>query len=220
MIGLVSLNWANDKEDMLRLITVFLSVWFMWGQAIAGTTTILALGDSLTAGYGLDPGQSMPDKLQAALRAKGLDVTIINAGVSGDTAAQGAARLEWALSADVNAVIVELGANDALRGLDPAQAEAALREVLQKLKLRQIPTLLMGMKAPPNLGAEYVSKFDMMYPKLAFEFGVELYPFYLDGVAAQPLLNQPDGIHPNEKGLAVIVPKIMPYVEALVRNLP
>lgn len=192
----------------------------MWGQALAGTTTILALGDSLTAGYGLDPGQSMPDKLQEALRAKGLDVTIINAGVSGDTAAQGAARLDWALTDDVKAAIVELGANDALRGLDPAQAEAALREILQKLKIRNIPTLLLGMKAPPNLGADYGSKFDGMFPKLAAEFEATLYPFYLDGVAAQPELNQADGIHPNEKGLAVILPKILPFVEALVAKLP
>ncbi len=192
----------------------------MWGQAFAGTTTILVLGDSLTAGYGLDPGQSMPDKLQAALRAKGVDATIINAGVSGDTAAQGASRLEWALTDDVRAVIVELGANDALRGLDPAQAEAALSEILQKLKVHNIPTLLLGMKAPPNLGADYGAKFDGMYPKLAAEFGVALYPFYLDGVAAQPALNQADGIHPNEKGLAIIIPKIVPYVEAIVTKLP
>lgn len=188
----------------------------MWGQALAGTTTILALGDSLTAGYGLDPGQSMPDKLQAALRSKGLDVTIINAGVSGDTAAQGASRLEWALTDEVKVTIVELGANDALRGLDPTQAEMALREILQKLKDRKIPTLLLGMKAPPNLGTDYGAKFDGMYPKLATEFGAALYPFYLDGVAAQPELNQADGIHPNEKGLAIILPKILPFVEALV----
>ena len=188
----------------------------MWGQANAATTTILALGDSLTAGYGLDPGQSMPDKLQAAFRAKGLDVTIINAGVSGDTAAQGAARLDWALADDVKAAIVELGANDALRGLDPVQAETALREILQKLKARNIPTLLLGMKAPPNLGADYGAKFDGMYPKLAIEFGAALYPFYLEGVAAQPELNQADGIHPNEKGLAIIIPKILPFVESLI----
>jgi acyl-CoA thioesterase I len=203
-------------KAICRIITVFLSVWFMWGQAWAGTTTILVLGDSLTAGYGLDPGQSLPDKLQEALRAKGLDVTIINAGVSGDIAAQGAARLDWALADDVKAVIVELGANDALRGLDPAQAEAALRETLQKLRDKKLPVLLLGMKAPPNLGADYQSKFDGMYPKLATEFGAALYPFYLDGVAAQADLNQPDGIHPNVKGLAVIVPRLLPYVEALI----
>ena len=190
----------------------------MWGQALAGTTTILALGDSLTAGYGLDPGKSMPDELQKALRSKGLDVTIINAGVSGDIAAQGAARLDWALTDDVNAAIVELGSNDALRGLDPAQAEIALREILQKLKARHIPSLLLGMRAPPNLGADYGAKFDGMYPRLAAEYGAALYPFYLEGVAAQLELNQADGIHPNEKGLAIIVAKILPYVEDLIRK--
>ncbi len=192
----------------------------MWGQAQAATTTILALGDSLTAGYGLDPGQSLPDKLQEALRAKGLDITIINAGVSGDVAAQGAARLDWALTDDVKAVIVELGANDALRGLEPAQAENALREILQKLRDKKLPMLLLGMRAPPNLGADYQAKFDGMYPKLAAEFGVALYPFYLDGVAAQAELNQADGIHPNVKGLSVIVPKLLPFVENLVTKSP
>ncbi len=192
----------------------------MWGPAIAGTTTILALGDSLTAGYGLGAGKSFPDKLQEALKAKGLDVTIINAGVSGDTAAQGAARLEWALTGDVKAVIVELGANDALRGLDPAQAEAALRQILETLKKKNLPVLLLGMRAPPNLGADYQAKFDGIYPKLAAQFGADLYPFYLDGVAAQPDLNQADGMHPNEKGLAVIVPRLLPFAEKLVTKLP
>lgn len=191
----------------------------MWGQAMAGTTTILALGDSLTAGYGLDPGQSLVDKLQEGLRTKGFDVTIINAGVSGDIAAQGAARLDWALTDDVKAVIVELGANDALRGLDPAQAESALREILQKLRDRKLPALLLGMMAPPNLGTDYQAKFNGIYPKLAKEFGVPLYPFYLDGVAAQAEFNQADGIHPNVKGLGVIVPKLLPFVETLVTKL-
>ncbi len=201
---------------MLRLITLFFAIWFMWGEALARTTTILALGDSLTAGYGLPPGQSLPDKLQESLRAKGLYVVFINAGVSGDVAAQGAARLDWALTDDVKAVIVELGANDALRGLEPAQAEAALREILSKLKAKHLPVLLLGMKAPPNLGADYVAKFDGMYPRLAQDYGALLYPFYLDGVAGQLELNQSDGIHPNEKGLAIIVPKLLPYVEKLI----
>jgi acyl-CoA thioesterase I len=205
---------------MLRLLTAFLAIWFMWGQADAGTTTILALGDSLTAGYGLGAGQSFPDKLQVALHAKGHDVTIINAGVSGDIAAQGAARLEWALTDDVKAVIVELGANDALRGLDPVQMEAALRLILDTLKQRKLPVLLLGMKAPPNLGADYAAKFDGIYPKLAAEYGVALYPFYLDGVVADASLNQADGIHPNVKGLSIIVPRILPYVEALIAKLP
>ncbi len=192
----------------------------MCSVTLAETTTILALGDSLTAGYGLEPGQSFPDKLQEALRAKGHDVNIINAGVSGDIAAQGAARLEWALADDVRAVIVELGANDALRGLDPAQTEAALGEILTKLRAKKLPVLLLGMKAPPNLGADYQAKFDGIYSKLATEFGCDLYPFYLDGVAGHLDLNQADGIHPNALGLAIIVPKIVPYVEALVAKLP
>jgi acyl-CoA thioesterase I len=220
VMDLVSWSLAYDKDVMVRLITAFLAIWFMWGAAVAGTTTILALGDSLTAGYGLDPGQSLPDQLQAALRARGLDVTIINAGVSGDIAAQGAARLDWALTDDVKAVIIELGANDALRGLAPAQAEAALREILTKLKQKNLPVLLLGMKAPPNLGADYQAQFDGIYVKLATEYGAALYPFYLDGVAAQPALNQADGMHPNRAGLAIIVPKLLPYVERLVTKLP
>ena len=188
----------------------------MWGQALAGTTTILALGDSLTAGYGLDAGKSFPDKLQEALKAKGHDVAIINGGVSGDTAAQGAARLDWALTDDVKAVIIELGANDALRGLEPAQTETSLRQILDALKKKNLPALILGMRAPPNLGADYQTKFDGIYPKLAAEYGAALYPFYLDGVAANTDLNQADGIHPNEKGLAIIVPKVLPFAEALL----
>jgi acyl-CoA thioesterase I len=205
---------------MVKVITAFLAIWFMWGEARAATTTILALGDSLTAGYGLDAGQSFPDKLQEALRAKGLDVTLINAGVSGDIAAQGAERMDWALTDDVKLVLVQLGANDALRGLDPGQAEAALREILTKLKSKKIAVLLMGMKAPPNMGSDYQAKFDGMYPRLAAEFGASIYPFFLEGVAAQPSLNQADGIHPNEKGVAIIVAKVMPYVEAILTKLP
>ena len=188
--------------------------------AHAAQKVLLALGDSLTAGYGLPPGQSLTDKLDSALRAKGLDVKIINAGVSGDIAAQAAARLDWALTDDVKGVIVELGANDALRGLDPAQADQALRQIMDKLKAKGLPVLILGMKAPPNLGADYVAKFDAIYPKLSADYGALLYPFYLDGVAAQPELNQPDGIHPNEKGLAIIVEKLLPQVEALLSKLP
>jgi acyl-CoA thioesterase-1 len=186
----------------------------------AAVKVILVLGDSLTAGYGLPPGQSLVDKLQETLQAKGQDVKIINAGVSGDIAAQGAARLDWALTDDVKGVIVELGANDALRGLDPAQAEAALRQIMDKLKAKNLPVLILGMQAPPNLGIDYVTKFDAIYPKLAADYGALLYPFYLNGVAAQADLNQADSIHPNEKGLAVIIPKLMPKVEELLSKLP
>ncbi len=188
--------------------------------ANAEPKVILALGDSLTAGLGLPPGEALPDKLQQALKAKGEDVTIINAGVSGDIVAQGLARLDWALSDDVRGVILELGANDALRGLDPGQADQALRQIMDNLKAKNIPVLILGMKAPPNLGPDYVARFDSIYPKLAADYGALIYPFYLEGVAAQSELNQPDGMHPNEKGLAVIVPKLLPKVEELLSKLP
>jgi acyl-CoA thioesterase-1 len=178
--------------------------------------TLLALGDSLTAGFGLDPPSAFPARLEAALRRKGHDVEVRNAGVSGDTAAQGAARLDWAVGDDVDAAIVELGANDALRGLPVAQAEMAIGEILSKLKARGIPTLLAGMRAPPNLGADYASQFDGMYQRLATAHGVLVYPFFLEGVAARPDLNQPDGIHPNAQGVEAIVARILPTVEALI----
>lgn len=200
--------------------TLVLMILLLAGPARAAQKVILALGDSLTAGYGLPPGQSLTDKLQNALKAKGQDVLIINAGVSGDIASQGAARLDWALSDDVKGVILELGANDALRGLDPVQADQALRQIMDKLKAKNLPVLILGMKAPPNLGPDYVAKFDAIYPKLSADYGALLYPFYLDGVAAQPGLNQADGIHPNEKGLALIVPKLLPEVEKLLSKLP
>lgn len=182
--------------------------------------TILALGDSLTAGYGLDAGHAMPDVLQAALKKNGQDVTIINAGVSGDTAAQGAARLDWALTDDVKGIILELGANDALRGLPPEQVDKALRQVMDKAKAKGLPVLILGMQAPPNMGADYKTKFDALYPRLSQDYNALLYPFYLDGVASVAALNQPDGIHPNDQGVATIVPKLLPFVEQLVARLP
>jgi acyl-CoA thioesterase I len=184
--------------------------------AIAQTKTILALGDSLTAGYGLPVDQAFPVKLEQALKAKGHDVVIVNGGVSGDTASQGEARLDWSLTEDIDGVIVELGANDALRGLEPAQAEAALRRILETLKARGLPVLLAGMRAPPNLGPDYQAQFDPIYPRLAAEFDAELYPFFLDGVAANARLNQSDGIHPNEQGVTRIVEGILPSVENLL----
>jgi acyl-CoA thioesterase-1 len=186
------------------------------GAARSEPLTLLALGDSLTAGFGLDPPSAFPARLEAALRRNGHDVEVRNAGVSGDTAAQGAARLDWAVGDDVDAAIVELGANDALRGLPVAQAEMAIGEILSKLRARGIPTLLAGMRAPPNLGADYASQFDGMYQRLATAHGVLVYPFFLEGVAARPDLNQPDGIHPNAQGVEAIVARILPTVEALI----
>ncbi len=201
---------------MIRL-PLFFFVFFLSMQAcFAGTITVLALGDSLMAGYGLEAQQAFPVKLQAALRAEGLDVTIINAGVSGDTAAAGLARLDWSLDDSVAAVIVELGANDALRGMPPAQAEQALDAILGKLAERKLPVLLAGMAAPRNLGPEYQQAYDPIYARLAARHGALLYPFFLDGVAADPTLNQADGLHPNEAGVDMIVTRILPSVRQLL----
>jgi acyl-CoA thioesterase I len=185
----------------------------------AETITILALGDSLTAGLGLDPAQAYPAKLEAALKAKGHDVVIMNAGVSGDTVAQGAARLDWSLTDEVDAVLVALGANDALRGLPPEQAEKALDEILGKLKARNLPTLVLGMRSPPNMGPDYIANFEALFPTLATQYEAALYPFFLEGVAADPKLNQSDGIHPNAVGVDEIVKRTLPAVEALIAQV-
>ena len=203
---------------MSRIFAAFLALLFFVLPVTAETKTIMALGDSLTAGYGLEPQAAFPVKLEAALKAKGHDVVVINAGVSGDTAAQGEARFDWALTDKVDAVIIELGANDALRGLEPSQAEAALIKIMDKLAAKNLPVLIAGMKAPPNLGPDYVAKFDGIYQRLAEKYGVPLYPFFLDGVAADLALNQSDGIHPNAKGVDIIVARMLPAVEALVQQ--
>ena len=181
-----------------------------------GHFTILAFGDSLTAGYGLEQGQTFPDRLEAALQAKGLQVKLINAGVSGDTTQDGLHRLEWVLSAEVDAVILELGANDALRGLPPQQAKNNLAAMMEILQRRGLPVLLAGMRAPINMGREYVAAFDAIHPQLAQEYDVPLYPFFLEGVALQPHLNLEDGLHPNAAGVERIVTGILPHVEELV----
>ena len=203
---------------MLKLLPVLALLAMMVTPAAARPVTLLALGDSLTAGYGLQPSDAFPVKLEAALRAKGHDVKVINAGVSGDTALDGASRLDWALAEPVDAVIVELGANDALRGLPVPQAEAALDQLLATLAEKNIPALLAGMRAPPNLGPDYQKAFDGMYPRLAEKHGVPLYPFFLDGVAADTGLNQADGMHPNPAGVDVIVQRILPSVEKLIET--
>ena len=202
---------------MLKLFAALTLLLLTVSGAAAAPQTILALGDSLTAGLGLGAADAFPARLEAALKAKGHDVKVINAGVSGDTAADGAARLDWALGEPVNAVIVELGANDALRGLPVAQAEQALDQLLTALEQKKLPALLTGMKAPPNMGAEYQQAFDGMYQRLAAKHpGVLVYPFFLDGVAADPKLNQGDGMHPNPAGVEVIVARMLPSVEQLL----
>ncbi|MCW5730142.1 MAG: arylesterase [Alphaproteobacteria bacterium] len=174
---------------------------------------IVALGDSLTAGYGLPPEQAFPALLEARLKAIGVPARVQNAGVSGDTSAGGRARLAWALAERPALVIVELGANDALRGIEPAQTEANLDAILTELRRRDIKVLLAGMRAPPNMGRDFAGEYDALFPRLAAKHGVPLYPFFLDGVAGQPALNQPDGIHPNLKGVEVIVERIAPHVK-------
>jgi acyl-CoA thioesterase-1 len=177
---------------------------------------IVALGDSLTAGYGLAANEAFPVRLQRALAGKGIATEIANAGVSGDTASGGLARFDWSVPDGTDAVILELGANDALRGVDPKVTRGALDALLRRLGERHIPVLLCGMLAPRNLGAEYGAAFNAIYPDLAKAYGAILYPFFLDGVATDPKLNQRDGLHPTAAGVDVIVERIMPAVERLV----
>ena len=196
----------------------FAITWPLAGFAAERPVKIVALGDSLTAGYGIAAQNAFPVKLERALRANGLAVEVVNAGVSGDTAAGGLARLDWSVPADTEAVIVELGANDALRGVDPASTRRALDEILRRLKARGLVVLLAGMRAPPNLGPDYVRRFDAIYADLARRHDVLLYPFFLDQVATVTALNQRDGVHPTAAGIDVIVRGILPMAEELMRK--
>nr|WP_249142688.1 arylesterase [Bradyrhizobium sp. AUGA SZCCT0160] len=177
---------------------------------------MVVLGDSLSAGYGLAATGAFPARLQKALEAKGIKVDMINAGVSGDTTSGGRDRLDWSVPEGTEAVILELGANDALRGTDPAVTRAALTDILTRLKARKIAVLLCGMLAPPNYGSEYAARFNAIYPELSKSFGVPLYPFFLEGVATEAKLNQPDGLHPTAEGVDIIVKNILPSVEAFL----
>ena len=180
---------------------------------------MVVLGDSLSAGLGLSASAAFPERLQKALKSKGIDADIINAGVSGDTSSGGRDRLEWSVPEGTRAVLVELGANDALRGIDPAVTRAALADILTRLKARNISVLLCGMLAPPNYGTDYSARFNEVYPDLAKSFGVPLYPFFLEGVATEARLNQRDGIHPTAEGVDVIVKNILPTVEAFLGTI-
>ena len=198
--------------------------------ALSGTSAALAaaptkpvkmvvLGDSLSAGYGLPADAAFPARLEKSLKSNGIDVDIGNAGVSGDTSSGGRDRLDWSVPEGTEAVIVELGANDALRGTDPTITRAALADILTRLKTRGVAVLLCGMLAPPNYGREYATRFDAIYPELARSFGVPLYPFFLEGVAADARLNQADGMHPTAEGVDVIVKNILPTVKAFLGTL-
>ncbi len=194
------------------------------GSGIAEAQTrkplrIVAFGDSLTAGYGLPQGAAFPDILTSELQKKGYDIVVENAGVSGDTSSAGLARLDWSIGDGIDGVILELGANDALRGIDPAVTRKALEDIIVRLKERNIPVMLAGMLAPPNLGADYARRFDPIFPDLAAKHGLVLYPFFLDGVAARRELNLPDGIHPTAEGVRVIVSRILPAVETFLARI-
>jgi acyl-CoA thioesterase I len=188
-------------------------------QAADSPAKIVVLGDSLSAGLGLPAAAAFPARLEKALKDKGLNVTIDNAGVSGDTASGGLDRLDWSVPVGTQGVILELGANDALRGIDPKVTRAALEEILKRLKARDVAVLLCGMLAPPNYGAEYAAQFNAIFPDLAKTYKVPLYPFFLDNVAANTKLNQADGMHPTAAGVAIIVEHILPAVEAFLGTI-
>ncbi|MBM3533363.1 MAG: arylesterase [Alphaproteobacteria bacterium] len=189
-------------------------------EATAASVRVLMLGDSLTAGYGLPLPESLPSQLEAVLKGQGLDVVILNGGVSGDTTAGGLARLDWALSDKPDYALVALGANDALRGLSPEKAYENLDAIIAKLKAKGVKVMIFGMMAPLNLGKEYRESFAGIFPRLAEKHRVPLYPFLLDGVALDPKLNQPDGIHPNAEGVKIIVGRLAPLVRRLLETPP
>jgi acyl-CoA thioesterase I len=206
----------RGRRGFLTLLAGLAFLGSDFAEAQPREVRLLALGDSLTAGYGLPARAGFPAKLEAALRGQGMAVTVINGGVSGDTSAGGLARLDWMLADKPTHVIVELGANDGLRGLDPKQMEANLDAIIVKLKAAGAKVLLTGMRAPPNFGSAYTQAFNSAFSRLAERHKVAFYPFFLDGVAANPQLNQADGIHPNEAGINTVIERILPAVLSLL----
>jgi acyl-CoA thioesterase-1 len=200
------------------LATAALAVAFAGAPAAGRVPVILDFGDSLTAGYGLPAGQAFPARLEAWLHQQGIEARVVNAGVSGDTTAGGLARLDWALADKPDLVILALGANDALRGIEPSNVRENLDKMIGKIEASGAKILLLGMLAPPNWGEEYRHAFDQIFPELARIHHLPLYPFFLEGVAMKPELNQPDGLHPNERGVAVLVDRIAPVVARLLAS--
>jgi acyl-CoA thioesterase I len=199
-----------------RIIAALIALAATLGSAQADPVRIVGFGDSLMAGYQLGPGEAFPEKLQTALRARGHDVEVINAGVSGDTSSDGLARLDWSIPDATDLVIVEFGGNDALRGIPPEITEKNIDAMLARLKQREISALLAGMIAPPNMGADYAGEFNPIYPELAEKYRVPFYPFFLDGVAADPKLLISDGMHPNPTGVDRMVEGIIPLIEKAI----
>lgn len=203
-----------------RIFILFCCFSFAAGSiARADTLQIVGFGDSLMAGYELAPSDAFPVKLEAALKAEGYDVAISNAGVSGDTSTGGLARIDWSVPEGTDAVLLQLGANDALRGLSPENTRQNLDAMIAGLQKRGIAVLLVGMLAPPNMGDDYAERFNTIYPQLAEARAVPLYPFFLDGVAAQSGLDIGDGMHPNPKGVDIMVARFLPYAEELIASI-
>jgi acyl-CoA thioesterase-1 len=212
----IHIKKASFRYAVLLLIV---NVWIGFSSpAIANGVIITVIGDSLTAGYGLERKNAFPALLEAALKTHGIAARVIGAGVSGDTTSGGLSRLAWALGDKPDLVIVELGANDGLRGIDPAVTHKNLDQIVARIKSRGIRVLLTGMKAPPNLGRDYAKAFNAVFPAVAKKHNVPFYPFFLEGVAAKLELNQKDGKHPNVQGVAVITERILPYVKAALKN--
>jgi len=214
--------YANFRLNFLQPLAVTVFVWLAMAFAVAGQVmakpiSIVAFGDSLTAGLGLEQQNAYPAKLQAALKAKGYDVVITNAGVSGDTSRAGLARLDWAIGQNVDIVILELGANDALRGIDPSETRKSMTQIVDRLLAKNIKILLAGMIAPPNMGDDYGQKFAQIYKDLNKRKGVVFYPFFLKSVADKPDLVQLDGMHPKAQGYDLIVKDLLPFIEPMLK---
>lgn len=209
---------VNVSRSALAALCLLLGQALTGGEVQASPARVLMLGDSLTAGFGLPITESLPSQLEAVLKGQGLDVVILNGGVSGDTTAGGLARVEWALADNPTYALVALGANDALRGLDTERAFQSLDAIIGKLTAKGVKVMILGMLAPPNLGRDYGERFAAIFPKLAEKHRVPLYPFLLDGVALDPKLNQRDGIHPNADGVRIIVGRLAPLVKQLLET--
>lgn len=214
MTARYGLAWTRRKAAIAVACGLFIS-----GRAQAAPLRLLVLGDSLAAGFGLPAAEGFQARLLAGLRARGLDVRLVDGAVSGDTTAGGRARLDWVLAEPVDAALVELGGNDGLRGIDPRNTEANLSAILDALAARRIPVLLSGMLAPPNLGREYGDEFAAVFRRLGARPGVMFDPFFLEGVAGDPALNQPDRIHPNARGAAIVAERMVPLVAELLAKV-
>ena len=225
---MLNIKFTTDSPFIRQVFMIVASIFLFCSMMVSASAqqedpiigpNLVVLGDSLAAGYQLPPGQSYPEKLQLALNEKKIAAKIIGAGVSGDTSSGGLSRLSWSVPEDTNAVLLELGANDALRGLPPEKTEENLEAIVTQLLERDIKVLLIGILAPPNMGEDYAEAFNPIYQRLSDKYELPLYPFFLDGVMAEPGMTLEDGMHPNEKGIDVMVEKTLPLIEALIEDM-